>query len=96
MLAPTSHFPTVLGIHWVISRDQIGFLTVCHFSNYAGINWDKRLLFLHYLSFKEHVKTLKSLNNACSPIDVSVPFGVRTVVCVCCSSTGGFSVKFFN
>lgn len=81
LLASTSHFPTLLGIHWVLSRDQIEFLTVCHFANYAGINCDKGLLFLHYLSLEEHMKKLKSLSNACSPINVSVPFGVRTMVC---------------
>lgn len=77
----TSHFPAVLGIHWVISRGQIGFLTLFHFSNCAEINCDKGLLFLHCLSLKEHMKKLKSLSNACSPIDVSVPFGVRTMLC---------------
>lgn len=81
VLASTSHFPAVLGIHWVISRGQIGFLTVCHFSNFAGINCDKGFLFLHYLSLKEHMKKLKSRSNARSPIGVSLPFGVRTMVC---------------
>lgn len=55
--------------------------SVCHFSNDAGINCGKGLLFLHYLSLKEHMKKLKSLSNACRPVDMSVPFWVRTMVC---------------
>lgn len=74
----TSHFPAVLGIPGLF---QIGFLTLFHFSDYAEINCDKGLLFLHCLSLKEHMKKPKSLSNACSPIDVSVPFGVRTMLC---------------
>lgn len=36
---------------------------MCHFSNYAGINCEKGLLFLHYLLLKEHMKKLKPLSN---------------------------------
>lgn len=37
------HFLAVMGIRWVISRGEVGLLSMCHFSNYSGINCDKGL-----------------------------------------------------
>lgn len=74
-------FSAVLGIHWVVSRGRTGSLTMCHFSDYAGIHCDKGLLFPHHLSLREHMKKLKSSSSACSLTDVPVPFGLGHAVC---------------
>lgn len=50
------HFLAVVGIHCIISGGEVGLLSVCHLSNYAGSNCDKGLLFLRYLSLKDHMK----------------------------------------
>lgn len=53
MLAFALCFLAVVRILCILSRGEVGLLSVCHLLNYPGINCDKGLLFLHYLSLKD-------------------------------------------
>lgn len=54
---------------------EAGLLSMCHFSNYAGISCVKELLFLHYLSLMDHKLKLNSLGIACGSINVFMLLG---------------------
>lgn len=96
---PVFAFLAVVGICWVISRGEVGLLSLCHCSNYSGINCDKGLAIPSLpITPGSHEVTQ---NSSSSPMDVCMPFGV-SIICLllelssALESTAGFCVNCFD